>query len=82
MSSVLKLKDNDRVAIIGAGPAGSLFAYLLLRLAQREKLHLQVNLYDPRDFNRAGPAGCNKCAGVIGPSLDQRLTSFSLQPLD
>ena len=78
MSRELQLRDNDRVAIIGAGPAGSLFAYLLLRLGQRENLRLQVDLYDPRDFRNCGPPGCNKCAGVIGPNLWERLERIGI----
>jgi len=78
MKNELKLHNNDRVAVIGAGPAGSLFAYSLLRLAKKEKLSLQVTLYDPRDFSRCGPSGCNKCAGVINGSLWQRLKKIGI----
>jgi len=35
MTNELKLRDKDRVAIIGAGPAGSLLAYSLLKLAKK-----------------------------------------------
>lgn len=69
MPEKLKLHNNDRVAIIGAGPAGSLFAYTILRLARQADKDLQVTLYDPRDFTKAGPAGCNGCVGVINNSL-------------
>ncbi len=78
MTPKIKLRDGDRVAIIGAGPAGSLFGYTLLRLAKRQNLHLHVDLYDPRDFSRYGPSGCNKCAGVISGSLYQRLTRIGI----
>ena len=40
MANKFQLKNNDRVAIIGAGPAGSLFAYSLLRLAKKENIAL------------------------------------------
>jgi len=80
MENKLKLRDNDRVAIIGAGPAGSLFAYSLLRLARRQNLHLQVELYDPRDFCMPGPSGCNKGAGVLSGSLSQRLKRIGIDP--
>ena len=79
MSQELKLFDRGRVAIIGAGPAGSLFAYTLLRLAQREHLTLQVDIYDPRDFSKTGPSGCNQCAGVISGSLYQRLERIGIR---
>ena len=65
----IQLRNNDRVAIIGAGPAGSLFSYFLQRLARKRQLRLNVTLYDPRDFTRPGPAGCNGCVGVINDSL-------------
>ena len=79
MTSDLKLRDNDRVAIIGAGPAGSLFGYTLLRLARRAKLKLRVTLYDPRDFTKPGPAGCSGCVGVINGSLWQRLQRIGIE---
>lgn len=68
-----KLENGSRVGVMGAGPAGSFFAYFLLDMAQREGLHLQVDLYEPRDFFRPGPAGCNMCAGIISESLIQML---------
>jgi len=55
-----------------------LFAYSLLRLARRQQRQLQVTLYDPRDFSQIGPAGCNKCAGVINSSLYQRLKHIGI----
>lgn len=69
MHEKLKLQPNDRVAIIGAGPAGSLFAYILLKQARQADTKLHVTLYDPRDFTKSGPAGCNGCVGVINNSL-------------
>ena len=36
------LRDNDRVAIVGGGPAGSFFAIHLLREAKRLNRHLNV----------------------------------------
>ena len=74
----LKLRSNDRVAVIGAGPAGSLAAYLLLGLARQADLSLDVALYDPRDFAQAGPAGCNGCVGVINSSLWRKLQSIGI----
>ena len=78
MENKLKLHNNDRVAVIGAGPAGSLFAYSILRLAKKENLSLQVTLYDNRNFTQCGPRGCNKCAGVINGSLWQRLKKIGI----
>ena len=65
----MQLQPNDRVAIVGAGPAGSLFAYCLLRQAHSRGLPLRVTLYDPRDFKKPGPPGCKGGAGVINASF-------------
>ncbi len=67
------LENNSRVAIIGGGPAGSLCAYFLLTLADRAGIELRVDLYEPRDFTKPGPAGCNMCGGIVSESLVQAL---------
>lgn len=69
----LRLVDGSRVAVIGAGPAGSFFSYFLLSMAERAGLTLDVDLYEPRDFRRPGPQGCNMCGGIISESLVQHL---------
>ena len=74
-SGQLKLVSGSRVAVIGAGPAGSFFSYFLLDLAQRVGIDLQVDIYEPRDFSRPGPAGCNMCGGIISESLVQALAA-------
>jgi flavin-dependent dehydrogenase len=68
-----QLTDGSRVAVMGGGPSGSLFAYYLLELAERIDLELNVDIYEPRDFSRVGPPGCNMCAGIISESLIQAL---------
>jgi len=68
-----KLVDGSRVAVIGGGPAGSFFSYFLLSMAERTGLALEVELYEPRDFNRPGPQGCNMCGGIVSESLVQNL---------
>lgn len=70
-----RLEEGSRVAVIGGGPAGSLSAYFLLTLAQRMDLDLRVDVYEPRDFTKAGPAGCNMCGGVVSESLVQMLAA-------
>ncbi len=67
------LEDGSRVGVIGGGPAGSLFAYFLLTFAQRTDLDLRVDIYEPRDFTKPGPAGCNMCGGIVSESLVQAL---------
>jgi flavin-dependent dehydrogenase len=71
--SSLNLHEEARVAVMGGGPAGSLFAYFLIDLAQRDGLGLQVDIYEPRDFSLTGPRGCNMCAGILSESLVQML---------
>ncbi len=71
----LKLKDGSRVGVIGGGPAGSFFSYFLLEMARRVGIDLRVEVYEPRDFTRPGPAGCNMCGGVVSESLVQLLAT-------
>jgi len=69
------LHDGSRVGIVGGGPAGSMFGYFLLRMAESAGLTLEVDIFEPRDFSRKGPAGCNHCGGVVSESLVQRLAT-------
>lgn len=69
----MTLEDGSRVGVIGGGPAGSLFAYFLLTFAQRMDLGLSVDIYEPRDFTRPGPGGCNMCGGIVSESLIEAL---------
>jgi len=70
-----KLEDGSRVAVIGGGPAGSLFAYYALRLAETAGLELELDLYDPQDFVRPQPTACNMCGGIISETLVQNLAT-------
>ncbi|HEY5729226.1 MAG TPA: cyclic nucleotide-binding domain-containing protein [Anaerolineales bacterium] len=72
-TSPLKLEDGSRVAVMGGGPAGSLFSYFLLTMAERTGFKIHVDIYEPRNFEVPGPAGCNMCGGVIYESLVQSL---------
>jgi flavin-dependent dehydrogenase len=74
-SGRLELDDGARVAIIGGGPAGSFAAIFLLQLAERAGLGLDVDIYEPRSFDRGGPAGCNHCGGIVSESLVQMLAA-------
>jgi len=71
--STLKLRSGNRIGVIGGGPAGSFFSYFLLDMAGRIDLELEVDVYEPRDFSRPGPASCNMCGGIISESLVQTL---------
>ncbi|HEY3312789.1 MAG TPA: cyclic nucleotide-binding domain-containing protein [Anaerolineales bacterium] len=72
-ASSLLLDHGSRVAVIGGGPAGSFFSYFLLDMVERIGLKIHVDIYEPRDFDVPGPAGCNMCGGVIYESLVQSL---------
>jgi flavin-dependent dehydrogenase len=67
------LGDHARVGVIGGGPAGSLFAYFLLTFARQLDLELEVDIYEPRDFSKPGPGGCNMCGGIVSEWLVQAL---------
>jgi CRP-like cAMP-binding protein/flavin-dependent dehydrogenase len=69
----LALENGSRVGIVGGGPAGSFCAYFLLSFARRLDLDLRVDIYEPRDFTKPGPAGCNMCGGIVSESLVQAL---------
>ena len=63
------------MAVIGGGPAGSLFSYFLLGLGARAGLDLHVDILEPRDFTICGPRSCGLCGGVISESLMQMLAA-------
>jgi flavin-dependent dehydrogenase len=71
----LTLTDGSRVGVIGAGPAGTLFAYFLLEIAGRTGLDLHVDIVEAKDFLQPSPQGCNMCGGIISESLVQNLAS-------
>lgn len=74
----LGLVRGDRVCIIGGGPAGSFAALHLLRHVEERDLDLEVLIFEPRDYSRPGPGGCNKCAGILSSRLMQGLHSLDL----
>jgi hypothetical protein len=67
------LGTGSRIGVIGGGPAGSFFSYFLLTMASRLGYEIEVEIYEPRDFTRPGPAGCNMCGGIVYESLVQLL---------
>jgi flavin-dependent dehydrogenase len=71
----LALTDGSRVAVIGGGPAGSLFAYFVRRLGDSIDLDVAIDIYEPRLFTHCGPAGCNHCGGIVSESLVQLLAT-------
>ena len=71
----LQLEDGSRIAVVGGGPAGSFFAIFLLDLAGRIGMDLDVCVYEPRDYLKPGPTGCNMCGGIISETLVQNLAT-------
>ena len=74
-ASGLGLEDGAQVAVIGGGPAGSLFSHFILRMAQTIGLDIGVDVFEPRHFTHRGPAGCNHCGGIVSESLVQILAT-------
>ncbi len=75
MTTDLRLSDGSRIGVVGAGPAGSFFSYFVLQMAQRVSLDIKVDIYEPRDFSRPAPHGCNMCGGIVSESLVQNLAA-------
>ncbi|HKP71975.1 MAG TPA: hypothetical protein VJT82_03490, partial [Pyrinomonadaceae bacterium] len=73
MSQPTYLTSGSRVAVVGAGPAGSFFAIELLRRARALGLQIQVSIYDGKNFARKGAPGCNMCAGAVGHNLIEEI---------
>ncbi len=77
------LRNDDRVAIVGGGPAGSFFALHLLREGRRLGRRLDVLIIEKQDLAEACPGGtrsrgCNFCAGGISPRLHEVLAEHGL----
>jgi flavin-dependent dehydrogenase len=75
----MSLQDGSSVAVVGAGPAGSMFSYFFLNMAQMMGLDVGVDIYEPRRFCHRGPAGCNHCGGIVSESLVQRLATEGIR---
>ncbi len=73
------LGDEDTVAVIGGGPAGSFFSILALMEARKRGARLNVVLFDGKNFLHEGPRGCNMCAGVISRDLLEEFERLGLQ---
>lgn len=72
-SNELRLSDGSRIGVIGGGPTGSFFSIFVLKMAKMLGLDVGVTIFEPKDFKKDGPAGCNKCGGIISELLVQML---------
>lgn len=75
----MTLEDGSRIAVIGAGPAGSMFSHFFLNMAETVGLSVDVDIFEPRRFCHRGPAGCNHCGGIVSESLVQRLATEGIR---
>jgi flavin-dependent dehydrogenase len=71
----MTLSDDSRIAVVGGGPAGSLFSFFLLDMAARSGIEVNLDIYEPRSFESKGPKGCNMCGGIISESIVQMLAT-------
>jgi len=67
------LRNDAQIAVVGGGPTGSFFSIFALKMAKMMEKSVNVTIYEPKDFTRDGPIGCNKCGGIISELLVQNL---------
>lgn len=67
------LEDGAHIAVIGGGPAGSFFSIFALKMAKLLGKELNITIFEPKDFTKDGPRGCNRCGGIISELLVQTL---------
>jgi len=82
-SQLRSLQNDDLVAIVGGGPAGSFFAIHLLREAKRLGRNIEIVIVEKR--GQTDPSsddfqcrGCNFCAGLVSPRLNKILDEHGL----
>jgi flavin-dependent dehydrogenase len=77
------LLNGDRVAVVGGGPAGAFFAISLLREARQLDRKIEVVIVEKRrpsdpNFESFQCRGCNYCAGIISPRLNEVLVESDI----
>ncbi len=65
--------ECSQIAVIGGGPTGSFFSLFALRMAKMIGREISITIFDPKDFSKDGPGGCNRCGGIISELLVQTL---------
>ncbi len=69
----LALADGSRIAVIGGGPAGSLFSFFALKMARMLGRDLSITIFEPKDFLGRGTKSCNHCGGIVSELMVQTL---------
>lgn len=72
-ASTYSLEDGADIAVIGGGPSGSFFSIFALKMANMIGKKFNLTIFEPKDFTKHGPEGCNRCGGVISEFLVQAL---------
>lgn len=72
-STKYQLDDGSRVAVIGGGPTGSFFSYFTRKMSMMSGIDVDITVYEPKNFTKEGPGGCNRCGGIISELLVQNL---------
>ncbi len=67
------LEDGANIAVVGGGPTGSFFSIFALKMAKMMGKEITVTIFEPKDFTKDGPGGCNRCGGIISELLVQTL---------
>lgn len=73
MGDQYTLRNGSNIAVVGGGPTGSFFSIFALKMARMMEKSINVTIYEPKDFTKEGPVGCNRCGGIISELLVQNL---------
>jgi flavin-dependent dehydrogenase len=75
IKSKLSIQEGSKICVIGGGPAGSFFSFFAFELALKKGINIEIDIYEPKDFNQKGSPGCNHCGGVVSESLVHMLSA-------
>jgi flavin-dependent dehydrogenase len=67
------LDDGANIGVIGGGPTGSFFAIFAMKMAKMIGKQINITIFEPKNFTKDGPMGCNRCGGIISELLVQTL---------
>jgi flavin-dependent dehydrogenase len=73
LSDPFVLEDGAHISVVGGGPTGSFFSIFALKMAKMIGRSINITVFEPKDFTRDGPLGCNRCGGIISELLVQNL---------